>query len=218
MTCYEALQTNLRVLAVDDHPLTIDGLRLSLESIDPGTQLRAVGKMEEAFSLCSGEADFSLLLLELEIDRPKAFDLISLVRQQRPSLPIVVLSAEDSVTSIRSAFDAGVAGYLSKRSTREVIVGALYLVLMGGTYIPPSLLADVRKSDVPGTGFKLTARESEVLSLVALGLSNKLISRKLAISESTTKTHVSSIMRVLQVTNRTQVSALVGRLKQPMAG
>lgn len=169
--------------------------------------------MEHAIIRLVDHDDFSLVLLDLQVDRVKSFELISLVRSRHQRLPVVVFSAEEDVAIIRSAFDAGVSGYIPKRSSGEILVGALRLILAGGTYIPPTVLSNLRKKGPVTTGFKLTAREAEILPLLALGMSNKLISRRLAIAESTTKTHVSAIMRTLQVKNRTEVSALVGQLK-----
>lgn len=207
------VRRDFKVLAIDDHPITIDGLRLCLECININTQLHAASDMEHAIIRLVDHDDFSLVLLDLQVDRVKSFELISLVRSRHQRLPVVVFSAEEDVAIIRSAFDAGVSGYIPKRSSGEILVGALRLILAGGTYIPPTVLSNLRKKGPVTTGFKLTAREAEILPLLALGMSNKLISRRLAIAESTTKTHVSAIMRTLQVKNRTEVSALVGQLK-----
>lgn len=214
---------SLKVLCVEDHPLLIDGLSLALRYIDPQSQLVTVPAVSQAAAVLELENDFSLVLLDVQHHMEQVFELIASIRYRFDTLPVVVFSAADDTALIRRAFDAGVLGYISKRSPCAVLVCALRLVLVGGMYLPSALLAD----QVPGEdsvldgdpqacvleAFNLTHREVDVLSLLVKGQSNKVISRELAISESTTKTHVSSIIRTLGVKNRTEVTDLVARLR-----
>ncbi len=210
---------SLKVLAVEDHPLLIDGLSLSFKYIDPKSQLITVPLASQAISVLAQEGDFSMVLLDIQSHSTQAFELMEVLQRRFDGLPVVVYSAADAPALIRRAFEAGVRGYISKRSPCAVLVCALRLVLAGGMYLPPALLASDEAQaldDAPVAAlkaFNLTGREVDVLSLLVKGQSNKLISRQLDIAESTTKTHVSSIMRALQVKNRTEVSALVARLK-----
>jgi DNA-binding NarL/FixJ family response regulator len=211
---------SLKVLCVEDLPLLVDGLGLALKYIDPGSQLITVPAASLAMAALTNEDDFSLVLLDTQSYTEQAFELIEFIRHRFEALPVVVYSAADTPALVRRAFDAGVAGYISKRSSCAVLVCALRLVLAGGMYLPPALLDRQEEAALAEDqhvaalkAFKLTGREVDVLSLLVKGQSNKVISRELDIAESTTKTHVSSIMRALQVKNRTEVSALVNRLR-----
>lgn len=116
---------------------------------------------------------------------------------------------------MQAALDGGAAGFISKSSPSEVILGALRLILAGGVYAPPELLtgqsAAVSKSQLDA----LTPRQREVLALIGQGKSNKEIGKALDLSDATVKQHVSAILRTLGVANRMQ--AMLSARRMPTA-
>jgi DNA-binding NarL/FixJ family response regulator len=144
------------------------------------------------------------------------------LRGRHPALPVVVLSSANDRASVTQALDQGAMGYIPKLSTNEVLVSALRLVLSGGIYIPPEILA--RWAPQPATNKEtvtplaaasrplartpadlgLSERQAQILRLLLQGRSNKLICRDLDLAESTVKNHISLILKALNVTTRTQ--------------
>jgi len=138
---------------------------------------------------------------------------------------VVVVSGSDDPASVLAALDLGAMGYIPKTSPREVLLGAVRLVASGGIYVPvealktreaAQLALPASASGVAGAGtaadLGLTSRQWEVLELLLKGLPNKLIARKLDISENTTKIHVSAVLRALGVATRTQALIAANRL------
>jgi len=163
-----------------------------------------------------------LVLLDLALPDADGFDILRESRERHPDIPVVVLSATDTVESVMRALDAGAMGYIPKSSNNQVLIGALRLVLAGGVYLPPQMLrqhattasintpANLRPASYQNIGF--TGRKAQVLALVIQGKSNKYISRELDIAEGTVKIHVSAIFKSLHVTTRTQAIVEVSRL------
>jgi DNA-binding NarL/FixJ family response regulator len=129
-------------------------------------------------------------------------------------VPIVVLSATDDQQTVVAAMTAGAAGYIQS-SSNEVMRHALSLVVSGGKYLPPEVLAAPgggasrvvqRKAVNPAISLDLTDRQLAVLRLIAKGVSNKVICRDLGSAERTVKAHVTAVLRALQVGSRTQAA------------
>jgi len=151
-----------------------------------------------------------LVLLDHELPDGMGVNLLAEMRLQYPSLVIAILSAWEDPKLMQHALQLGALGYIPKNTNAPVIVGAIQLILAGGVYIPPGLLSftpiDVSKSmNVRQQKNHLTERQLEVLSLLRAGLSNKVIARKLTISEATVKAHVTIILRSCGVSSRTQL-------------
>jgi len=142
------------------------------------------------------------------------------MRASLPALPVVVVSGSDDTRSVLRALDLGAMGYIPKTSPRDVLLGAVRLVASGGIYVPVEALkardagehAPAASSSKTAADLGLSARQWEVLGLLLKGLPNKLIARKLEISENTTKIHVSAVLRALGVSSRTQALLAANRL------
>jgi DNA-binding NarL/FixJ family response regulator len=130
----------------------------------------------------------------------------------------VVLSGNDSRANVLSAIDLGAMGFISKRSSTSILVGALRLVLAGGVYIPPQAIdveqraAEARPGLPALERFELTQRQAEILALLVQGKPNKIICRELGIADSTVKAHISAILRAFDVDNRTEAVLKLGQL------
>jgi DNA-binding NarL/FixJ family response regulator len=127
------------------------------------------------------------------------------VRERAPHVPLAIVSAEDDPASMRKLLALGVSGFIPKTDSPAVVASAVRLILAGGVYVPPNLVAETsaRTSVNGATAPSLTGRQMDVLRLLARGLSNKAIARELGVSEGTVKVHLLAVFRVLDVRNRT---------------
>jgi len=212
----------MKILVVDDHALIRTALRGVLGQLDSGLTLLEASDCRSAFDLIEAQPDLDLVLLDLNLPGKHGLAALEELRARHPALPVVVLSSANDRASVMQALDLGAMGYIPKLSSNEVLVSALRLVLSGGIYIPPEILA--RSGLVPPAGstapvapsaphdlpprvaadLRLSEREAQVLRLMLEGKSNKLICRELDLAESTVKNHVTQILRALNVTSRTQ--------------
>ena len=211
----------MKFLVVDDHALVREGLRHVLESLDDRVTVLEARNATEAYALVEQHADLDLVLLDLRLPGVDGYAAMQELHRRHHTLPVVILSGSEDTPSVVAALKMDAAGFIPKSSPREVMLQALRLVLSGGVYIPPQALGlagldGPGESSNPGTKSidkpALTARQAEVLGLIAQGKPNKLIASELNISEATVKAHVTDIMRALKVTNRAQAGVAARRL------
>lgn len=198
----------LRLLLADDHEMVRVAMRHALSAL--ATEIEWI----EAVDAASVEAtlgdrrDLDLALVDLHMPGAGDPGWIAGLRARHPLVPLVVLSGDESPTLVRALIAHGVAGFIPKSDSASVILQAVRLVLSGGTYAPLRLVAHhepVRPTlPIPADPLGLTARQFEVLRLLARGWPNKLIARELGVSEGTVKVHLLAIFRALEVRNRTQ--------------
>jgi DNA-binding NarL/FixJ family response regulator len=152
-----------------------------------------------------------VILLDMEMPEMDGVQALELLRKLGQPVRAIAFTAFDTDERIVSAVRAGAKGYLLKGAPREELFTAVRVVHAGGSLLQPVVASRLlqRFGDAsPAAPEKLTARELEVLALVALGLPNKEIAERLAISQRTVKYHVSSIMGKLGAGNRTEAVAL----------
>ncbi|HEV2853917.1 MAG TPA: response regulator transcription factor [Thermoanaerobaculia bacterium] len=198
----------IRILLADDHPVVRDGLAAMLATQPDFEVVGEAGTGAEAVAEAARLRP-DVVLMDLEMP---AFDGIEAIRRLRaadPAVQVVVLTAFDTDERIVGALQAGAQGYLLKGAPRAEIFAAIRTVSAGGALLQPlvasKLLRQVREAEHPDA---LTAREREVLELVAAGLANREIATRLSISERTVKFHVSSLLSKLGAKNRTQAVRL----------
>jgi DNA-binding NarL/FixJ family response regulator len=210
----------MKFLVVDDHPLVGEALQHVLQRLDSGAAVQTAARCERAFELAAAEPDLDLVLLDLDLPGLSGIAALRAWRQRFPAVPVVVVSATEDRSAVLAALDAGALGFIPKSSSNEVMLSALQLVLAGGRYLPAQALATPsnparhprsRQSEsVQSLG--LTARQLDVLRLMARGQPNKLICRELGLAERTVKAHISAVFRALKVTSRTQAALVAARL------
>ena len=192
----------MRVLLADDHDLLRDSLELLLKQLDETVEVLHAGTFPDALKQA---ATGSIDLVMLDVNMPGMNRLAGVEAMTRavPNVPIVVISGQLSNELAGDALRAGAAGFIPKTMTGKAMLSALQLVLSGERYIPRMMLeADGGSTD--GATQSLSKREREVLRLLASGLSNKEIARRLEVETVTVAVHLSSIYRKLGAANRTQ--------------
>ena len=206
----------MSVLVVDDHPLFREGLRQVLCQLQEGAEVLAEGDAEKGLEVARTRQDLDLVLLDLTMPGMNGLAAVERFGQEAPGVPVVIVSAQEEPTEVRRALSLGAVGYIPKSTPAAVMVDALRLVLNGGVYVPPLMLgalqADGRAASresgqrAQASGEQLTERQVDVLALIAMGKSNKIIARELDLSEKTVKAHITAVFRVLGVINRTQAA------------
>ena len=208
--CRRAYQ---KILLVDDHTMVRESLLLLLDMRLPGHRWRDGATLAAALSLLHNEPDIDLLLLDLDLPDSRGTATLERVREAAPQVPVVVLSAHDARDNVLAAIDRGAAGFISKSANAEQLVESVRRVLDGGVSLPAGVLPG-RSSTVgqPGGQPEFSERQGDVLRLLIEGHSNKLIARRLGLSDATVKTHLQAVYRKLAVESRTQAVLAVARL------
>jgi DNA-binding NarL/FixJ family response regulator len=203
----------IKILMVDPHFLIRDALRSVLKELNNHVIVLEAADGHQATQLVSEHADIRLILLELNLPDQDGFSVLSELRERHQGIPVVVFSARQDRESVTRALELGAAGFILKSGRREITLTALQLVLAGGTYVPPEILAPEDPSLPKLTSaasrtwqgdLDLTERQVEVLQLLMQGKSNRAICRALNLAEATVKNHVTAILKALKVTNRTE--------------
>ena len=203
-------ETPIRVLISDDHAIVREGLRSLLET-EPGMELagEAVDGGEAVAKARALRPD--VILLDLMMPRMDGIEAIGEIKREQPDARILVLTSFAEDEKVFAAIKAGALGYLLKDSSPQELLQSIREVARGESSLHPTIARKVlrelsRPRDLPPTPEPLTARELEVLGLVAQGLSNQEIAGRLVLSERTVRTHVSQILTKLQLANRTQAA------------
>jgi len=192
----------IRILLVDDHPVVRHGLRGMLDAED---DLRVIGEASSGAAgvdLAAAERP-DIVLMDLRMPDGDGVSATEQILARVPGTRVVVLTTYESDRDILRAIEAGACGYLLKDATPTELAEAVRAAARGETVLAPSvastLVRQVRRPVPPA----LSAREAEVLGLVARGLTNADIGRELFISEATVKTHLLRVFNKLDVADRT---------------
>jgi DNA-binding NarL/FixJ family response regulator len=184
-----------------DHPLMRAALASSLTGVEPGVRFVEASDVGSTMSVVSSEPPPDLLLMDLHMPGADGVAGVRSVRARAPHVPLAVVSADDDPQIVSELLALGVSGFIPKTDSPAVVANAVRLILAGGTYVPPRLVRNDARPTAPASG--LTARQMDVVRLLARGLSNKAIARELGVTEGTVKVHLLAVFRVLDVRNRT---------------
>ncbi|MEW2306102.1 response regulator transcription factor [Streptomyces sp. NPDC006655] len=195
---------SISLLIVDDHPVVRDGLRGMFESAPGFTVLGEASNGAEAVDLTTA-LDPDVVLMDLRMPGGGGVDAIRELTRRGARARVLVVTTYDTDTDTLPAIEAGATGYLLKDAPREELFTAVRAAAQGRTVLSPAvasrLVSAVRAPGAPGNE-PLSAREREVLALVARGTSNREIARELFISEATVKTHLTHLYTKLGVNDR----------------
>ncbi len=207
MTNAPESKATVRVLIVDDHPVVRAGLA-SLLRRQIGLRLAgAAHSGEEALEILKSSS-VDVMLLDLRMPSINGVDLLNILKTNENQPKVIILSSYEYEEEIYQAIKAGALGYLSKNAPREEIVAAIETVVAGGTYFPERIIRWIEEREGRSS---LSAREIEILEMVAKGLTNKEIAGALQISFYTVRNHVNHISAKLQVADRTEAATVAMR-------
>lgn len=205
----------MKILIADDHELFLKGLELILSDLDKKVETVLAHNYTEIFNILEHQKKFDLIVTDLAMPGANWLDAIKHIHEKLPETPIIILSAVFDKEIVQKTIEIGAAGYIPKTSSNAVIMSAVRLVLSGGAYIPPELLNSSLKNQFSAIDqinpefenkdnkVSLTPRQIDVLKLIAKGRSNKIIAHELGLTEGTVKLHVTAILKILNVYNRT---------------
>ncbi|MCD9153583.1 response regulator [Aeromicrobium duanguangcaii] len=207
----------IRVLLVDDQELFRRGVTMVLGA-DGGFEIEDVDDGDAALERIA-EEPFDVVLLDVRMPRRSGVEICGAIKETAPTTGIIMLTASDDEADLYESIKAGAAGYLLKDgSTYDQVAEAVKLVAAGQSLISPSMatkLLDefVHMAKGPAPATTLTARELQVLRLVAHGKSNRDIAGELFISENTVKNHIRNILEKLQMKSRMEAAMYAVRSK-----
>lgn len=205
------MNARIRIYLADDHELVRRGL-LALLSTEPDLEVVGVGAdgAEAVSQAAALEPD--VILMDLQMPRKSGIEAIGEIKEANPHARILVLTSFGDDDLVFAAIQAGALGYLLKDSSPQELVQAIKNVHDGHPFLDPEIaLKMIHEINRPlanrtPTEEPLTPRETEILKLVARGLSNNDIAGELVVSERTVRTHLSNILSKLHLANRTQAA------------
>lgn len=225
----------MKILIADDHELFLKGLEFILQENLKNIQITTANSYTEIFQQLNQNDYFDLVITDLAMPGANWLTAITKIHETLPETPIIIISAVFDKEILKQTLDIGVAGYIPKTASNNLIISAINLVLAGGVYIPHELLytakdatslnekqndyitplKNLEKISLTPTKSpekRLTERQIDIVKCIAEGLSNKQIAYKLNLTEGTVKVHITVILKVLNVKNRT--SAVIEAAKR----
>ena len=202
-----------KLLICDDHPPIRTAVTYVAREISRDVQIIEAGDASEALAAMERNHDVDLILLDLFMPGMSGLDLLSELKQKYPTIPVVVLSSDETRSAVVDALQRGATGYICKSSSTELLAKFLEHALSGRVTLPATVVygpeaegaspSAVSRGSSPDMG--LTPRQKDVLGCLLRGMSTKQICRELGLSEGTVKSHTVAIFRALNVTSRAQV-------------
>lgn len=207
----EPASKKIRIVIADDHGTMREGLRLLVNS---QPDLEVVGEAadgREAIRLAC-ELMPDVLLMDISMAGINGLDATKKVKEQCPNIRVLTLTRHTDDGFLRQLLAAGASGYALKLSSADELIRAIRTVYAGGTYVDPSIAGKLINSTArsgnktgPMPRVDLTAREEEVLRMIAWGISNKEIAARLNLSVKTIETHKANAMQKLNMTGRIDI-------------
>jgi DNA-binding NarL/FixJ family response regulator len=218
-----------KLLICDDHPPIRSAVSQIAKQLNQDIVVVEAGTAAEALALLEADPAIELALLDLHMPGTSGLDLLPDLKLRFPSLPVVVLSSDETRATIIDALERGATGYICKSSPTDLLAKFLEHAIGGGIALPTAIVnqPNPRLADAAGpppatsqgaSGIGLSARQADVLACLLRGMSNKQICRDLDLAEGTVKSHVSAIYRALDVSSRAQAVVEASRRGFPVGG
>ena len=201
----------IKILHADDHPLFREGIRFFLKLLDSDVTALEAGSLQATMDKLALEWPIDLLLLDLEMPGMNLAEGFAAIRRRYPQLPIAIVSGVTDASLIRTLLDSGARGFIPKLAGSEQLLDALRRILAGEIYVPDALLGR-QVAVAKEAGDTLTARQLDILPLLAEGMPNKQIADALGVTEGTVKQHLKDLFKRLSARNRTQAVQEARRL------
>jgi DNA-binding NarL/FixJ family response regulator len=208
-----------KILIADDHPLFREAIQNVISDGFPGSEVMETADLDSALVLTQEHDDLDLILLDLNMPGMHGLNGLINLRNEAPTIPVVIVSAEQDKQVVLQAITYGAVGFITKSSPRVQMTEAIQQILNGNVYLPPDIIRTQkcgtrRMNDAPSFPPELlqalTRKQLLVLERMTKGESNKQIAYTLEIAETTVKAHVSAILRKLNVHNRVQAILSAG--------
>lgn len=209
-----------KILIADDHPLFREAIQNVIRDGFPGSEILETADLDNALALTLENDDLDLVLLDLNMPGMHGLNGLINLRNEAPTIPVVIVSAEQDKQVVLQAITYGACGFITKSSPRAQMTEAIEQILNGNVYLPSDIIrsqkANTRRAQhndqsiPPELLQALTRKQLLVLERMTKGESNKQIAYNLDIAETTVKAHVSAILRKLNVHNRVQAILSAG--------
>ncbi len=209
-----------KILIADDHPLFREAIHNVISDGFEGCEVMETSDLDSALALTQEHDDLDLILLDLNMPGMHGLNGLMTLRNEAPTIPVVIVSAEEDKQIVLQAITYGAVGFITKSSPRAQMTEAIEQILNGNVYLPSEIIRSSKPSarrvghDEPGIPPELlqalTRKQLLVLERMTKGESNKQIAYNLDIAETTVKAHVSAILRKLGVHNRVQAILSAG--------
>jgi DNA-binding NarL/FixJ family response regulator len=193
----------------DDHPLFRVALTQVIESKYPDSRITQSQDLDNTLKDLRNMSEIDLLFLDLNM--PGTMDLFGLIniRESFPTIPVVIVSANEEQTMINRAMGHGAMGYMTKSLSQESVTEGMHAILSGNTWVPEKFRLNLRSVSEEEKGLaskiaSLTPQQYRVLCLLKEGWLNKQIGYEIGVTEATVKAHITAIFRKLEVSNRVQ--------------
>jgi DNA-binding NarL/FixJ family response regulator len=209
--------SHYRLVIADDHPLFRGALREAVTGLFERMEIAEAGTFNEVAELLERGSDVDLVLLDLTMPGVRGFSGLMYLRAQYPSVPVIVVSANDDPAAIRRCMEFGASGFIPKTLGVDAMRTAISRILGGGVWTPPdvdlSAGSDAETAALMARMATLTPQQVRVLMMLSEGLLNKQIAYQLGVSEATVKAHVSAILQKLGVESRTQAVIAAAKIE-----
>jgi DNA-binding NarL/FixJ family response regulator len=218
-----------KLLICDDHPPIRAAVTYIAKELNKDVEVVEAGNAVAALALLEQHPDIELVLLDLHMPGMSGLDLLSELKLRFSSLPVVVLSSDETRATVIDALERGATGYICKSSPTDLLAKFLEHALNGNIALPTAILsgsiaAPATSAEFPRTAKRgaaeigLSPRQSDVLACLLRGMSNKHICRELGLAEGTVKSHTVAIFRALDVSSRAQAVIEASRRGFPVGG
>ncbi len=198
------------VLTVDDHPLIRSALREVLCVMAERVELIEASNPDDGLLLLGQRLDIDLVFLDLHFSQHDGVAFVERYRAAAPAVPIIIYTMHEDAHTLKQALAYGVAGIVPKTHSAKLLQKAIELIIEGGVYVPPDLAHQLARPEPSPSGSSQSAamspQQRRILELLAQGLPNKEIARKLGIASSTVKNQLTVVFERLGVSNRTQAA------------
>ena len=219
----------MRVLIVDDHELFRAGLALLLRELFPNIELLHASTLSQGMNQVLGEL-LNIVFLDLDLPDGHGCNVLAELKESRPSLPVIVISADESVETISRCIELRAMGYVPKSSSPEALHAAISAVLAGGVFLPAASITRLRRdmgtdeasTNVPekarssdhsdmsnASELGLTPREFETLAWLVRGLPSKAIALKMGLEDITVRKYVSHLLAHFNLRRRTELIVML---------
>ena len=198
------------VLTVDDHPLIRFALREVLCEMAERIELIEASNPDAGLALLRERSDIDLIFLDLHFSQHDGLESVEQFRVAAPATPLIIYTMHEDSHTLRKALAHGAAGIVPKTHSATLLRKAIALVMEGGVYLPPDLARHLACPESrparPSSSVSMSQQQWKILTLLAQGLANKEIAKKLGIASSTVKNQLTGVFGKLGVSNRTQAA------------